>query len=112
MMHLLFTHFSKSQTNLKFFDTTEKSNVFYSKIRCGLLHQGQTKGKSLIHIKKDEPVLKWINENNFEEGLIIQRRLFMIEIIKIYEDYLKELRKPNNLNFRRKTLEKKNEVHC
>jgi hypothetical protein len=51
--------------------------------------------------------LKWIDDNNFEEGLIIQRRLFMIEIIKIYEDYLKELRKPNKLNFRRKTLAKK-----
>lgn len=99
--------FQKSNELKKFFDTPEKSNVFYSKIRCGLLHQGQTKGKSLIHIKKGEPVLKWIDDNNFEEGLIIQRRLFMIEIIKIYEDYLKDLRKPNNLNFRRKTLAKK-----
>ena len=99
--------FQKSNELKKFFDTPEKSNVFYKKIRCGLLHQGQTKGKSLIHIRKDEPILKWIDDNNFEEGISIQRRLFMIEIIKIYEDYLKDLRKPNNLNFRRKTLAKK-----
>ena len=99
--------FQRSPELKKFFDTVEKSNIFYTKIRCGLLHQGQTKGKSLIHIKKNEPILKWINENNIEEGLSIQRRLFVKEIYKIYEEYINELKKPNNQNFRRKTLFKK-----
>lgn len=99
--------FQRSVELKKFFDTPEKSNVFYTKIRCGLLHQGQTKGKSLIHIRKNEPILKWINENDLEEGISIQRRLFINEIVKVYEDYLKELRNPNSLNFRRKTLAKK-----
>jgi FMN-dependent NADH-azoreductase len=101
------TFFQRSSELKNFFDTVEKSNVFYTKIRCGLLHQGQTKGKSLIHIKKNEPMLKWINENNIEEGISIHRRLFVKEIYKIYEIYIDELKKPNNQNFRRKTLGKK-----
>ena len=101
------TFFQRSSELKIFFDTVEKSNVFYTKIRCGLLHQGQTKGKSLIHIKKNEPMLKWINENNIEEGISIHRRLFVKEIYKIYENYIDELKKPNNQNFRRKTLGKK-----
>ena len=99
--------FQRSSELKKFFDTVEKSNVFYTKIRCGLLHQGQTKGKSLIHIKKNAPILAWINESNIEEGLSIQRRLFVNEIYKIYEEYIYELKKPNNHNFRHKTLFKK-----
>lgn len=101
------TFFQRSPELKKFFDTVEKSNIFYTKIRCGLLHQGQTKGKSLIHIKKNEPMLRWINESNIEEGISIHRRLFVKEIYKIYEDYIDELKKPNNQNFRRKTLGKK-----
>lgn len=101
------TFFQRSSELKKFFNSVEKSNIFYTKIRCGLLHQGQTKGKSLIHIKKNEPILKWINENNIEEGISIHRRLFVQEIYKIYEDYIDELKKPNNQNFRRKTLGKK-----
>lgn len=101
------TFFQRSSELKIFFNTVEKSNIFYTKIRCGLLHQGQTKGKSLIHIKKNEPILKWINENNIDEGVSIHRRLFVKEIYKIYEDYIDELKKPNNQNFRRKTLGKK-----
>lgn len=99
--------FQRSDELKKFFDTEEKSNIFYVKIRCGLLHQGQTKGKSLIHIRKNEPILKWIDENNHEEGLSIERRLFVQEVWKVYENYICELNKPGKLNFRRKTLAKK-----
>lgn len=102
-----FSFFKRSEKFKTFFDTEEKANIFYAKIRCGLLHQGQTKGKSLIHIKKGEPMLKWINESNIAEGLSIQRRLFVDEVKVVYEQYLQELEKPHNLNFRRQTLEKK-----
>ena len=77
------------------------------KIRYGLLHQGQTKGKSLIQIRKNEPILKWIDENNQAEGLSIERRLFVQEIWKVYENFICELNKPRNLNFRRRTLARK-----
>lgn len=79
-----FNFFQRSDKLKSFFDTTEKANVFYTKIRCGLLHQGQTKGKSLIHIRKTEPMLKWIDENKVSEGISINRRLFVIEVRVVF----------------------------
>jgi hypothetical protein len=99
--------FQRSNEFKVFFDTIEKSNIFYTQIRCGLLHQGQTKRKSLIHIRKNEPMLKWINDNNIEDGISIQRRYFVKEIIEIYNEFINKLKKTENMNFRRKTLVKK-----
>jgi hypothetical protein len=93
-----FEFFKRSPVLSQFFDTEQKANIFYTKIRCGLLHQGQTKGKSLIHIRDSEPILRWIDDTNIEEGLSIQRRLFLIEIQGVFEAYINELRKPNNQN--------------
>ena len=102
-----FSFFQRSEELKKFFNIEEKANVFYTKIRCGLLHQGQTKGKSLIHIRKDEPLLKWIDNKKIDEGISIQRRLFLKEVRIVYEKYVEKLEDPKNLNFRRQTLEKK-----
>jgi hypothetical protein len=99
--------FQRSNEFKVFFDTIEKSNIFYTQIRCGLLNQGQTKRKSLIHIRKNEPMLKWINDNNIEDGISIQRRYFVKEIIEIYNEFINKLKKTENMNFRRKTLVKK-----
>ncbi len=104
---IFFSFFQRSENLKSFFDTIEKANIFYTKIRCGLLHQGQTKGKSLIHIRTSDPLLMWIDENKIEEGLSIQRRLFVKEVRSVYEKYTAELENSNNLNFRRQTLEKK-----
>lgn len=70
-------------------------------------HQGQTKGKSLIHIRIGEPMLRWLDEANTEKGLSIHRRKFVKEVEDVYKEYVKELEKPTSLNFRRQTLEKK-----
>jgi hypothetical protein len=102
-----YSFFQRSEKFKLFFDTHEKANVFYSKIRCGLLHQGQTKGKSLIHIRKDEPMLNWINYPNFQDGISIQRRLFLDEIRIVYEKYVNKLENEHDLNFRKQTLLKK-----
>ena len=102
-----FSFFQRSDKLKAIFDTPEKANIFYTKVRCGLLHQGQTKGKSLIHIRKSEPMIMWIDENKIEDGLSIHRRLFVKEVRAVYEKYISELENPNNLNFRRQTLEKK-----
>ena len=102
-----FSFFQRSDSLRLFFDTQEKANIFYTKIRCGLLHQGQTKGKSLIHIRTTDPMLSWINEKKISEGISIERRLFVNEVRKVYEKYICELENPRNLNFRRQTLEKK-----
>ena len=95
-----FCFFQRSEKFKEFFDTEKKANVFYNDFRCGLLHQGHTKNKSLIHIRK-EPMLKWIDENNIEEGISIQRQLFVAEIKSIYENYVETL-KNSNLNDRKR----------
>lgn len=90
--------FNRSQKLSSFFDSEIKSNIFYSNIRCGLLHQGQTKGKSLIHIKNNTEMLSWINK---DEGISIQRKLFLKEIEKMYEEYIEYLKK-SDLNYKSK----------
>ncbi|PZR20504.1 MAG: hypothetical protein DI539_10660 [Flavobacterium psychrophilum] len=101
-----YNFFQRSDKFRSFFDTHEKANVFYTKIRCGLLHQGQTKGKSLIHIRSSEPMLCWLNNSNIEEGVSINRREFVKEVGEVYKKYIETLEK-SDLNFKRKTLEKK-----
>lgn len=101
-----YNFFQRSENFKAFFNTPEKANVFYVKIRCGLLHQGQTKGKSLIHIRSSEPMLAWINTHQIEDGLSINRRKFVDEIKVIFNKYLLFLEE-SNLNERKKIFKRK-----
>jgi len=56
----------------KEFDTQQKAELFYDTIRCGILHQGETKGSSLI--KKCGPSAFELTPDG--EGLIIYRTQF------------------------------------
>ena len=96
-----FNFFQRSSKFKSFFNTQTKATIFYQQIRCGLLHQAQTKKKSTIHIR-NEKMLQWVNPQKIEEGLRIQRRFFHDEIVKIYNSYLDKLKEKKNLNFRRK----------
>ncbi|NGM74732.1 hypothetical protein [Sphingobacterium sp. SGL-16] len=91
--------FQKSNDFRAFFTSKRKSYIFYSHIRCGILHQAQTKKKSLIHIRK-EPILAWANNNDIEEGILIQRHLFHQEILSVFSNYCNELRNPINTKLR------------
>ena len=96
-----FNFFQRSSKFKSFFNTQTKATIFYQQIRCGLLHQAQTKKKSTIHIR-NKKMLQWVNPQKIEEGLRIQRRFFHDEIVKIYNSYLDKLKEKRNLNFRRK----------
>lgn len=98
--------FQRSEKFKIFFDTPIKSNVFYKTIRCGLLHNGQTKRKSTIHIRKNEPILKWVNEEDIEEGIFINRKKFLAEVKIIYSEYIKKLNELD-LNYNKKYFLKK-----
>lgn len=98
--------FQRNKILSSFFDSKEKANIFYLKIRCGLLHQGQTKGKSLIHIRSNEPILSWLNPNNIEDGISINRRKFVKEVKKVYEDYIEHIENAN-LNERKRIFKRK-----
>jgi hypothetical protein len=102
-----YNFFQRSSKFSSFFNTKKKAKIFYEQIRCGLLHQAQTKRKSTIDIKGKE-MLQWVNRKNLNEGINIQRRLFHDEVYTIYKSYLKELK--NNLNLKRKLKRKMNHI--
>lgn len=91
-----------------FFDTLAKTNVFYNQIRCGILHQAQTKKRSIIHIKYGSPLAAWIDMNDPLQGISINRALFHKAVLKVYTSYVAQLRSNNHLNLRRKFEKKMN----
>ena len=96
-----FDFFQRSTEFSKFFDTQGKARIFYQQIRCGLLHQAQTKRESTIHIKS-EKMLQWVDPSDIGKGIRVQRKKFHKEILKIYEDYCDDLRDMRNLNLKNK----------
>ncbi|MCL6221005.1 hypothetical protein [Zunongwangia pacifica] len=93
--------FQRSPDFSDFFNTQEKADIFYRQIRCGLLHQAQTKRESTIHIKS-EKMLQWVDPNDIQKGIKIQRQKFHNEVLKIYENYCFDLRDSRNLNLKNK----------
>lgn len=52
----------------------EKAKMFYKQIRCGILHQAETKESSKIKTSHELPIVKFTKE---KDGLIINRKNFM-----------------------------------
>ncbi|EKT4520739.1 hypothetical protein FPG87_12690 [Flavobacterium psychrophilum] len=94
--------FKQSEHFNKEFKTNEICKIFYQQIRCGLLHQAQTKEKSLI--KKDRPnLIEIIEINKTIKGLIIDRKKFHKNLKLEFEDYLVRLSN-NQTNFKGENL--------
>jgi hypothetical protein len=102
-----FDFFQRSPKFKTFFNALAKSEVFYNQIRCGLLHQAQTKKKSTIHTRP-ESILCWVDPDCIEEGIHIQRRLFHAEVVSIYNSYVEQLKDIHHLNLKRKFRRKMN----
>ena len=96
-----FDFFQRSPKFKLFFDTQAKATIFYQQIRCGLLHQAQTKKKSTIHIRS-EKMLQWVDPKKIDDGIKIQRRLFHDEVLTIYNKYIVDLKDSKQLNLKRK----------
>lgn len=101
--------FQRSSTLKTIFDTTEKTKVFYQHIRCGLLHQAQTKKNSKINRKIRAPVV-WCDEKKPANGLIVHPLHFHECVKDVYSEYLKELRYPANHEMRRRFKRKMNGI--
>ena len=72
----------------------KKAKIFYKQIRCGLLHQAETKKTSRIHIKKEQKELIIVeNEDQPNEGISIRRDIFTDRLFQEYDDYKKRLLK-------------------
>ena len=106
-----FDFFQRSLKFRSFFDTQAKATVFYQQIRCGLLHQAQTKKKSTIHIRPGE-MLQWVNPKSIDEGIKIQRKLFHDEVVEIYNSYVEKLKDRKQLNLKRKFKKKMDYIVC
>jgi hypothetical protein len=101
--------FQRSSKLGGFFDTVEKTKVFYQHVRCGLLHQAQTKKNSKIN-RRIKTVIEWLDATKPEEGLVVQPRLFHNAVSDVFLNYLKYLREEQNGNPRGKFRKKMNRI--
>lgn len=102
--------FKNSPHFKKDFDIARKARIFHSHFRCGILHQAQTKKKSKIRIDIPD-MIQLYDENNIEEGLIVNRNLFHTALINEIIDYIKRLRNPKTKDdyvLREKFIDKMN----
>lgn len=70
----------------------ELSRTFFEQIRCGLLHQAESKVNSLINIKNSEVVTS-LQEGNYSQGIVINRNLFHKALEDEFDKYNKRLKK-------------------
>lgn len=69
----------------------EKSKTFYKHIRNGLVHQAQTKEKSLINIKHPS-MLTQVTPSNLSDGIIVNRKIFHEALVEEFKQYINNLR--------------------
>jgi len=101
--------FQRSSKLRSFFDTVAKTKVFYQHIRCGLLHQAQTKRKSKIN-RRITTITEWIDTKNPTEGLIVHPRLFHAAVSDVFCNYMTLLREEYSGNLRSKFRRKMNRI--
>jgi hypothetical protein len=84
------------------FNTDLIRKTFYDHFRCGLLHQAQTKEKSLIRIFEPS-VVSIFDTTDISKGLIIDRDLFHNKLTLEFNGYIKGL-EDNENNFKSQNL--------
>ncbi|HET6218574.1 MAG TPA: hypothetical protein VFE27_16240 [Acidobacteriaceae bacterium] len=67
----------------------ETAKIFYWHIRCGLLHQAQTKKKSFI--RADDSAMITVTTNDVRDGIIVNRVKFHEAVERVIESYIKRL---------------------
>ncbi|TDE16149.1 hypothetical protein [Dyadobacter psychrotolerans] len=98
-----FRDFLKQSSHFNtYFKTNKICNVFYQQFRCGLLHQAQTKQKSLIKVCQPDFVIL-ADTTNVDKGLIIDRIQFHQNLVLEFEEYIEKL-KTNETNFKGENL--------
>jgi hypothetical protein len=84
------------------FKNDEICQTFYKQFRCGLLHQAQTKQKSLIKVCQSD-LLSFVDTTNVIAGLIIDRTQFHKKLVLEFKEYIEKL-KTNQTNFKGENL--------
>ena len=86
-----FRDFFNRSDYFKDYFNDNKAKIFYDHIRNGLLHQSQTKEKTLINIKEDE-MIKKVNQDDINEGIIVNRKLFHKALLDEFKSYINNLK--------------------
>ncbi|CAG1770014.1 hypothetical protein BAC3_00724 [uncultured bacterium] len=91
-----FWNFFKNSEFFKDHFSRKKAFIFYSHYRCGLLHQAQTKRKSVVRI--DQNVMIQSVENEISIGLIVDRAKFHEALEKEIFSYMVKLKNDEEKN--------------
>lgn len=83
-------------THFKEYFDEETAEMFYYKIRCGILHQAEIKGNSRIRMDTKE-LVKYSED---KKGLIINRKKFHEELKKVFDNYINKLEDSSNSKLR------------
>lgn len=88
----------------------DKAFTFYEHVRCGILHQAQTKRKSVVRI--DQKAMIQSVENDISIGLIVDRAKFHEALEKEISSYMVKLKNDGveNSNLRGNFIKKMNLV--
>lgn len=81
----------------------ELSRMFYDEIRCGLLHQAESKANSLINIKAEAMVTP-VDGQDIKNGIIINRDFFHKALSNEFDKYISDLSNPESINLEGKFL--------
>jgi len=93
-----FIDFFNNSSYFPFFNgNDEASRQFYWQIRCGLLHQAESKSQSIINIRENEMIIP-NDQTDLSKGLVINRNLFHNALVKEFEMYIKNLENPDSRN--------------
>jgi len=74
----------------------DKARIFYDHVRNGLLHQSQTKEKTLINFKEDE-MIKEVNPDNISIGIIVNRKIFHEALLNEFKSYINNLKTDDSI---------------
>lgn len=96
-----------TETSFRNFFTGEMAEMFYEQIRCGILHQAEVEASSRVLIRQGVPL---VNATEDYKGLVINRRLFHQQLLKVFEEYVYSLRDASNDELRSKFRKKMNYI--
>jgi hypothetical protein len=93
---MAFWKFFKNSDFFKGHFSRKKAFTFYSHYRCGILHQAQTKKKSVVRI--DQSTMIQSVGKDISEGLIVDRALFHKALEQEILSYMERLKRGGNEN--------------
>jgi len=88
-----------TQTSFNQWFDKDTACMFYKQIRCGILHQAETKGTSRVVIRSGVPLAGKTPDG---QGLVINRRLFHAQLKKGFQEYANNLREGTDKELRKK----------